>query len=356
MVDARNKIEKQGDLEAHSFVRAEIIASYLDEGPRVDVPAKLFDTPAMLLSAIPEGKILEHIRVNGALRIQRRWVENTLPNYELLDAVAIAYGRIAELVHSAHQQMGLDTPNITNTVTGDRYGDGARAGRMPCMIGHGDARSVDISLTDGHPIEFEQVDRSVSLADAQTVTERYGDVHKGMFGPVGADEEQIAASLFDTARKVFLRDGYHELIFFLLRKGRPVSMRAHRPRDQRDKYLMMRGLAHEVTRRGADAVVTVGETWVAPADPTQPYMRAADSPARREHLNCTLVREKGVPVQYGAEIQRQGEKLELEKTHIERDSAIFLFAPIYEAWGRPIPEQWLKTIGEFYTTEPPTKP
>ena len=39
MVDARNKIEKQGDLEAHSFVRAEIVASYLNNGPVVDVPA-----------------------------------------------------------------------------------------------------------------------------------------------------------------------------------------------------------------------------------------------------------------------------------------------------------------------------
>lgn len=37
MVDARNKIEKQGDLEMHSFVRAEIMASYYDDGPREDV-------------------------------------------------------------------------------------------------------------------------------------------------------------------------------------------------------------------------------------------------------------------------------------------------------------------------------
>src|SRR6516165_1337814 len=37
MVEARNKIVKRGDLESHSFVRAEIIASYLDECPRIDV-------------------------------------------------------------------------------------------------------------------------------------------------------------------------------------------------------------------------------------------------------------------------------------------------------------------------------
>src|SRR5258708_1130428 len=41
MVEARNRIEKKGDLESHSFIRAEILASYLDEGPRIDVPAHL---------------------------------------------------------------------------------------------------------------------------------------------------------------------------------------------------------------------------------------------------------------------------------------------------------------------------
>ncbi len=224
MVDARNKIEKQGDLEVHSFVRAEIIASYLNEGPRIDVPAKLFDTPAELLTAIPRRELLEHVRKHGALRIQRRWVENTLPDYELLDAVAIAYGRIAELAHDARRQMGLDAPITTNTETGEQYGDGARGGRMPCMIGHGDSRSLVISLTDGRPIQFERVHTDVNSGDAKMVTERYGDAHNGMFGPEGANEEEIAASLFRTARKVFLRDGFHESIFFLFRARVPSQI------------------------------------------------------------------------------------------------------------------------------------
>lgn len=97
MVDARNKIEKEGDLQAHSFVRAEIIASYLDAGPRIDLSARLFEAPLRLLKSIPDTGVGEHICKHGTLRIQRRWVENTLPHYELLDAVAIAYGRLSDL-------------------------------------------------------------------------------------------------------------------------------------------------------------------------------------------------------------------------------------------------------------------
>jgi hypothetical protein len=57
MVDARNKIEKEGDLEANSFVRARIIASYLEEGPSIEVPAHLFDAPAKLIKSIPHNSL-----------------------------------------------------------------------------------------------------------------------------------------------------------------------------------------------------------------------------------------------------------------------------------------------------------
>ena len=62
MRDARNTIEKAGDLDAHSFVRAEIVASYLDNDPRVDVPAKLWDAPLQLVKSIPAGAVGDHIR------------------------------------------------------------------------------------------------------------------------------------------------------------------------------------------------------------------------------------------------------------------------------------------------------
>lgn len=105
MVEARNRIEKQGDLEAHSFISAEIVASHLDEGPKIQVPAKLSDAPLELVKGIPKSMVGDHIKKDGILRIRRRWIENTLPDFELLDAVATAYGQLAQLVYSAHVQM-----------------------------------------------------------------------------------------------------------------------------------------------------------------------------------------------------------------------------------------------------------
>ncbi len=124
MVEARNKIEKQGDLEARSVVRAEIVASYLDdEVKRIEVPAALWDAPLQLVKSIPHNDLGEHIRKQDVVRIQRRWVENTLPDHELLDAVAIAYGRLSQMLSDAHKALGLREPETTDVETGQVYGD-----------------------------------------------------------------------------------------------------------------------------------------------------------------------------------------------------------------------------------------
>jgi hypothetical protein len=169
IVDPRNRIEKEGDLETHSYVRAEIVASYLDVGPRIEVPASLFQNPAALLRTIPTGALGEHIRRNGALRLQRRWVENTLPDYELLDALAIAYGKLAELVHDAHRQIGLSPPETIHDDAEESYDLPAMGWRMPCTIAHDGPHTLSLALSNGERIEFEKKTISKRITDPDVV-------------------------------------------------------------------------------------------------------------------------------------------------------------------------------------------
>ena len=184
MVDTRNKIEKQGDLEAQSFVRAEIVVSYLDEGPSIEVPAELFDDPGVLLQRIPKGAVRRHVMENGTLRVQRRWVENSLPDHELLDALAVAYGRLAEVVHDAHHQMGLLAPSTVNVDTKQRYDRSDMEWRMPCMIGHEEPRSLLISLSDGSILSFGQ---ETICFDPDKAEEVKGTSKNRKFGPFQRD-------------------------------------------------------------------------------------------------------------------------------------------------------------------------
>jgi hypothetical protein len=275
--------------------------------------------------------------------VQRRWVENTLPDYELLDAVAIAYGRVAELVHDAHRQAGLPPTDTTDTSTGEVYGEELRAGRLPCMIGHAERRSIDVSLATGEPVEFETVTKTVSVKEAREkapgLEERYGVPPGEVYGH-GETAEDRARAIFETARAMFLKDGYHVTVAFLLRATMPVRITELRFRDQADKYLLMRKMADDVVKTGADAVVIVGEVWAAKADYAKPYMRAADAPDRQELLAATLVSRDGEPLHLAARIVRAGDKVQLEASTEDRGGSHFQFAPIYAAWGKPVPEAW----------------
>lgn len=342
MVDARNKIEKQGDLDAHSFVLAEIIASYYEEGPRMEVPAELFQSPAELISSIPTEVLRKHVFKDGILRIQRRWVENSLPDYELLDAVGIAYGRVAELVADAHRELGLEPPS---TMVGDidhTQGEESRGGRLPCMIGHGDARSHNVWLATGQAMKIEQKTVEFDREQAERVAGKYGLDPKEMFPSTDPAPEATLNSLFATARKMFFVDGHHDTIVFLLSGGRPVNLMQLAVQEHGEKYLVMRGLANEVIKYGADGVIIISEVWSAPYDPSKPYRRAADAPERREFLSATLVTQTGDPVQMLALIKRTGDDVTLGDTDTLRDQAQIAFAPIYAAWGREIPDAWIE--------------
>ena len=340
MVEARNQIEKQGDLELHSFVRAEIIASYLDEGPSVEVPANLFDGIGALIESLPAGKEGDHIRATGTLKVERRWVENNLPDYELLEAVATAYSRIAELVTDAHRHLGLLPPSAAARKLGDS--DKAKNDfRPPCMIDHGASRSIHININDGTILRFKQERRSVTRKQAEASAAKYGfKAAADIFGRAGEPYEKMLDALFRSARRVMKKDGYHENVVFILRDGSVIDVRSFRHEGPSDKYVLMRTLAADVQRIGGDAVMQLAEVWTAKHDPQEPFRRAADAPDKQEHLTATLVQRGGTPKHLCAEIRRKRGKVYLGPTVETADPSLFAFAPILEAWGSNLPTRW----------------
>jgi hypothetical protein len=340
MVNARNKIEKQGDLKLHSIVKAGIVASYLDSGPVIEVPAKLFEGPRKLLKSIPRNAVGDHVRKHGVLRIQRRWVENSLPEYELLDAVAIAYGKISELLDDAHRQIGSRHRGVVNVRTGQIIGPGDRDGRLPCMIEHEAERSLLIRLKDGARMKLQSRSVQITPEDEAEVEKESPVDLQDIFPGIGSTADETLASLFETARRVFLRDKYHDSIMFLLEGSRPVRIIGMQPEDQAEKYLLMRRTASEALKLGADGVILLGEVWSAPFDPKHPFRRPADAPNPLEYLTGTLVRKEGEPIQLMAQIKRGAGEVELGETIELRDVALWSYAPFYRAWKRALPEQW----------------
>jgi hypothetical protein len=343
MVEARNKIEKQGDLESHSIVRVEIIASFYDDGPRIDVPAHLFESTEAILRNIPDNLLGQHIRRNGVLRIQRRWVENTLPDYELLDAVAVYYGKLSELVYDAHRQMGLDPPQTIHDEEGGSFDLPSMGWRFPCMIGHEKPRALTVSLADGAKVEFETKNELVKIdaAELAKLMDRLGSNAFEALKREYKTDAELAAGYFVVAKAMFLRDGYHSSILLLFRDRKLIKPIEVRTEGTFQKYVVMRQLADEVTKSGADSAILIGEAWLARADELKPYERPADSPARTEGLSLEMVSKNGEPLNCLARIAREAGKVTLGKVEMAGIANSFMFAPFYQAWGRSIPQAWI---------------
>jgi hypothetical protein len=152
-------------------------------------------------------------------------------------------------------------------------------------------------------------------------------------------------------RAVFLRDRYHVSILFLFRNMQLIKPMQIKVENVQQKYLMMRHLAHEVTKTGADAAMLIGEAWIAPARSLRPYERPADSSSRKEALKLLLVSKSGDPVDCMAIINREGDRVSLGETVISTSRSAFQFAPFYQAWGRPVPSSWIKMSAAILATQ-----
>jgi uncharacterized protein (DUF736 family) len=154
------------------------------------------------------------------------------------------------------------------------------------------------------------------------------------------DQETVLGSHFSAARKMTEKDGKHVTMVVLLRNNKPVRLVQVEFPDQGAKYVVMRDIANDVAKLAADGVILIGEGWRATANASKPYMRAVDAPDRIEMLHAVLVRRDDDPVELFADFQRQSDQVKLGDTQTVRGGQHYMFAPIYEAWGRALPDDW----------------
>ena len=332
LVDSRNNIEKKGDLRKKSFVTADIIASYLEDGPSETVEAHLFEGPNRLMDRIPRFVLEKHVLVNGVLRIRRSWVHETLPESEVTEALASLYGKLSELVGRAHLQAGLMEPRFSEDHEHGKWLNG----RLPCMVGHENPRSFLLNLRDHSTLTMSAKSVKYDQDAANKAEKRYGSISQLSSKPVSAMEK--AAYYFNLARTVFLRDRNHSTIAILLAANyaKVVSMLA---RDRQEKYLNSRHLALEVKRSGSDAVVFIGEAWTTAFDAAEPYRFPADAPNREEILFLTFADCKGEIISLSATIKRKiFGGVALSETRVTDGGSPYFLAPVFEVWGLPAPD------------------
>jgi hypothetical protein len=253
LVDARNYIVKQGDLELLSKLRIEVIGSYLAGEVAIfeeDYNPNL--TNAEIYTKTISLGVPVEVFENSYVKLQRCWIDKSYPEYELGELLSECWSEVAALL--------LDAPNPGSS-SGDEQG---KPRLPPCMHEQLQMRVVVMKVSEETLVPAVISSESVSIEDENkaVLKEKYGDTP--LFRLTGEGEKlpertfkEQCEFFFEQAKAVLQKDGYHVHLAIVFVQKKLAQLIEIRNEDKGDKYITIRELASKMERIGADAVIMV---------------------------------------------------------------------------------------------------
>lgn len=310
--DARNMIEKEGDLEMQSTLRATVLYSYIsEEDMTIEVSREELlqaNIDRLLKNArrvLPPG-----IADAAVLKIQRRWVANSLPGHELIYALTFAYAQLHGVCRSlaAHLDSALD-PSVPHPTTIDPSSNDVARVRFLKFSKAGVGRHASTRIYSDPTFkpppgllrlkkEFQSTVKPSCLADvvarhatmAQFTFEQYGN-HVPMLALYDREWNQIdfmSTSFTDQAEKFMFWRYVADRAFYLkafalvwTSESWLRDLKDHQNRPVQDLPIKGEQL-HVVGADASDATSVISLNIIRPSDPGQPVL----VPLKSEDVYC----------------------------------------------------------------------
>jgi len=250
--DARNVIEKEGDLEMQSTLQATVIFSYIPDQDMVLAVSRkeLVQASIERLLQVAVRELPPGIADAAVLKIQRRWVANTLPDQELIYALTYAYSQLHRVCNSlaAHLNSALDSSVPHPTMIDPSSNDVARVRFMKFgKTGVGRHTSVRIDADPSFQPPPVLLRLKEELASA----------------PKPASLAEVVAMHAKMAQVMYEHNGRHIPMLALYDKEwNQIDFMSTAFTDQADKYLFWRNVADRAFYLKAFALVWTSESWL----------------------------------------------------------------------------------------------
>jgi hypothetical protein len=365
VVNSRNRIVKEGDLETHSRLRGAIIADYFTAADVLgddltDPLTAIREKGGEVIEASPSRTLGEVVEAfierapkkmvqESVIAVERRWVDEALPDVELLHAMAHAFGFLDELVARTHNAAGLEEPCL-----GERPASGCFAalgprqvdGRFGCMVTTRSVRTVLLDLSGDVHEEGTLFYPETQLADPAFRAE--GEAKYGIHAVEGTEYPEDPQTVIDLlpyflyrAKQILLADPDHGWFVFFFR-GLQMFPGVHLQAVSReDKYLLAVQVAEHAARNNFDAVIMVSETWIAPmaTDEDGHIVHPSDNPERSDALVIHAEDAAGNARYVVLPFDRAADgKVTLEESFEQSARDSNFFAPLRKVWNSPLAE------------------
>jgi hypothetical protein len=320
--DSRTTVVHKSDLETQSFAEVVVYDNLDLTSIRFDFPviSSIADALKIALPQIPRS-FAEH-RENLVFSMEKIWVSKDFPQMEILEALALAYTRLSRIIQVAHS-LGVQEQGIFNF---------SGLSVPICMRTTKELRTLNISLATGEEInptlKFPLLDSNLK-AEA---LKRYGEI-ESIDLPFQGDPIEGALKILKIAQRVLRKDGsFSRTVYLRSQSGwRVLPFRAE---SRVEKFVLTRKLVEEIKRIDADAVIDIGEAWMAPPEAGR---FPGESAERQEILYTAVLTKDGINKTFLSQFSRSwlwGFRFE-EPVEL-RDSVAFYLSPLLALWGIPL--------------------
>ncbi len=331
LVSARNHVVKEGDLSTSSKLRISVVESWFAPPFReIDAPPsiKTEDFAKVLARSMPNDANLKV----GLLRAERRWIDEQLNEYEVLEALSHVYIVLRDVLLDAHEN--LDYVHGLLKCPWFKQHDPSR-GRYPeCMKGQEWDRTIWLDLKTYQilrPTYFP-----VEEVNDDEVRRHYGDrQQRNCKSDKIKNLKGEADLLFEGAKNILVVDKHHIPVAIL---GYPDGHRdivGLQMSDRIEKHFSIRSLAADMERAGATSVVLIGEVWVSSTEGYRLTPVGVESTDLKEALQLTAANADGET--YIRRILFTRDKngnINMGKEYILSDTVDNMLAPIKEIWNK----------------------
>lgn len=331
--DARNKIEKEGDLELHSSLALTLFFSYLVEHDiRVATGRdELLRAGTTKLVRFAQQHLPPNTTSSSAIKIERRWVANSLPGWELLQALSYVYTTLYRACQELGSHLGTKIdPAIPDPTSLYPARESARQVRYLKLS------DLNFHYQHTHRINADPDYRPPVAVATANLREKF----------VAANSiEKVFRVLSEMAELMFEHDGYHiPMVYLFDQSMNVVDFTTATFADQVDKFIFWRNVTDRVVATKATGVVSIGEAWIRDSKQhhSQPLKKL---PIIGERLYVTVLGSTSWYRCASWEIVRTNEESKPSLKRLSTDDGLrekipYYFAPILRAWGVPYPEDF----------------
>lgn len=251
--DARNVIEKEGDLELHSTLQVSLLTSYLCEDD-IHINCgrdELLGASIKRLVKLAYNKYPRGVTEAAALRIERTWITSKLPQHELLWALSYVYVRLYECVEALATHLGRCLPASIPCPSG--FIQSREDARQVKFLKLRDLQTYNISMSCIPALKEDEMPKHV--------TETFAALKHELQKPT--DFITLVEYYESMAAATFKKWGNHvPMVFLIGPEWSPIGMLSAAYVDQTEKYLLWRYIGERVALEKVRAVVFTAEVWL----------------------------------------------------------------------------------------------